>query len=534
MTRALLKKQLFEILSGFIYRRNGKKRKSIIIPIVIAIAFVMMFASFGFLCYTTASALCKPLYSVGLGWFYFAIAGLISIVAGVFGSIFTTYTSLYQAKDNDLLLSLPIPPLKILITRLAGVYIIGLLFEIIIMAPFLAVWFVHASPGVAGIIFSIIITILLSFVVLVLSCLLGWVIAFIASKVRSRTLITTLASLALVAVYYYFYFKATDILGAIISNPAHIAEGVRSFVYPIYQMGLAAEGDATGLLIFALFVIIPFALTVFALSKTFTRLATSNKGSKKGSVSSIEKVTAKSSVQKALFKKELKRFTQSTNYMLNCAIGVLFVPIAIFFLFYKGDSITLFLDGMPGGDDILPIALTGAACMISSMIDITAPSVSLEGRNLWIVRSLPVAPWEILKAKLTLHLIFSIPAMLILVLCAAIVFKIGIGYALLCTAISVLYTILMALGGLALNLRFVNVSWKNEVVPIKQSASVTFAVFGSIGAVAILALAYYLLQSYISTAAFMGITCAILALSDIFLLRLLKDWGCKRFETIPF
>ncbi len=534
MTKALLKKQLLEILSGFLYSKNGKKRRSIIFPIVIAIVFVMMFSSFAYICYMMASAICEPLCSIGLGWFYFATAGLVSIVAGVFGSVFTTYTSLYQAKDNDLLLALPIPPAKILVARLSGVYIIGLLFEIIIMAPFLAVWFVYASPGAAGIVFSLIVTLLLSFIILVLSCALGWVIALIASRVHSRTFITVLASLLFVALYYYLYFKAGDLLGELIANPARIADNVRSFVYPLYQMGLAAEGDATGLVIFALFVIVPLAATVLILSKTFTKLATANKGSKKGSIGSIEKATAKSSLQKALFKKELKRFTSSANYMMNCAIGLLFVPVIVFLLFYKKEDITLLLAILPNSDSIAPLFPAGAACFLATMIYISAPSVSLEGKNLWILRSLPVPTREILKAKLYLQLVFSIPATLLLTVCASIVLSISAGYAILASVLSVLFAFLIAMGGLALNLRFVNISWQNEIVPIKQSASVTITLFGSLGAIAILVLAYYLLMDHVGTAVFMGIVCIILALADILLLRLLKGWGCKRFETISF
>ena len=56
-----------------------------------------------------AKILCAPLHAAGLGWLYFAMMGLIAVLLGAFGSVFTTYSTLYLAKDNDLLLSLPIP-----------------------------------------------------------------------------------------------------------------------------------------------------------------------------------------------------------------------------------------------------------------------------------------------------------------------------------------------------------------------------------------------------------------------------------------
>lgn len=42
-------------------------------------------------------------------------------------------SSLYQAKDNDMLLSMPIPTSRILLVRLSGVYAMGLMYELIDM-----------------------------------------------------------------------------------------------------------------------------------------------------------------------------------------------------------------------------------------------------------------------------------------------------------------------------------------------------------------------------------------------------------------
>lgn len=51
---------------------------------------------------------------------YFAMMGLLASFFGVFGSVFNTYAGLYLAKDNDLLLSMPIPIRTILCARLLG------------------------------------------------------------------------------------------------------------------------------------------------------------------------------------------------------------------------------------------------------------------------------------------------------------------------------------------------------------------------------------------------------------------------------
>ena len=51
--------------------------------------------------------------------------------------------------------------------------------------------------------------------------------------------------------------------------------------------------------------------------------------------------------------------------------------------------------------------LCAALCLIGSMNDMTASSVSLEGKNLWLAQSLPVTAWQLLRAKLLVQLLVT-------------------------------------------------------------------------------------------------------------------------------
>ena len=91
MTKALFKKQLMEVFA-WVYkdRKTGKIRtaKSIAVYIVL---YLFLFGFLGSVFYIVADALCKPLLTVQMGWFYWCLMGLISIFLGVFGSVFNTY-----------------------------------------------------------------------------------------------------------------------------------------------------------------------------------------------------------------------------------------------------------------------------------------------------------------------------------------------------------------------------------------------------------------------------------------------------------
>ena len=58
------------------------------------------------------------------------MAGIMALALAVFGSVFMTQTQLYDAKDNELLLSMPIRPLHILMSRMAVLLVLTGVFSL--------------------------------------------------------------------------------------------------------------------------------------------------------------------------------------------------------------------------------------------------------------------------------------------------------------------------------------------------------------------------------------------------------------------
>lgn len=531
MIRALLKKQMLESFSWIYFnRKNGKRRdaKGIILNIAL---YLLVFGMLGYMFFTMASSLGEPLCQMGLGWLYFAIIGLVAVVLGVFGSVFNTFASLYQAKDNDMLLAMPIPASKILFMRLSGVYLMGLMYELIVMIPSLIVWFMCGTVRPLGIIFSIVITIVLGFFILTLSCVLGWVVALISGKVRNKSFVTVVLSLAFLAAYYYAYSKAYELLLGIVANAQTIADNVKQKVFPLYHMGKAAEGEVVSLLLFVVMVALVFGVVYVILASSFTKLATTNKGAKKVVYKAEYKKAG--NADSALLAKELKRFTGSATYMMNCGLGIIFMIIAAVVLVIKKQAIAGMLPELYAeAEDVIPLLVAAAICLILSMNDISAPSVSLEGKNIWLAQVLPVTPWQALKAKLKMHLILTLPPAIVLTACVLYVVALPPVYLIIIPIIVLVFAIFMAMFGLWLNLKAPNLNWTNEVVPIKQSMSVTVALFGGWGIITALGLIYFLLYQYVSVTLFLILVGVVVTALDAVLLYWLKEKGTKIFEKL--
>ena len=529
MTKALFKKQLMEVFA-WVYkdRKTGKIRtaKSIAVYIVL---YLFLFGFLGSVFYIVADALCKPLLTVQMGWFYWCLMGLISIFLGVFGSVFNTYSSLYTAKDNDLLLSMPIPTSKILLVRLFGVFAMGLMYELIVMVPTVIVWFLQAPFSVVGTVCVVLIPFVLSVFVLVLSAVLGWVIALIAGKLKHKNIITVFISLAFIVAYYYVYGKAYSILQMLLTNAEAVGQKMKSALYPLYQMGLAAEGNILSMLIFTAIIDALFLVVYFVLSRSFLGLATANKGSAKKAFKGQNQKA--NSLETALIQKELRRFLGSANYMLNCGLGIIFMPVAAVMLFWKAGTVSEFL-ALPFLQNLLPLLAVGGICMIATMNDMTAPSVSLEGKNIWIVQSLPVDSRKVLTAKLKLHLILTLIPAIPLIVAVEWLIKPDLIFGVLIPIAVVLFVLLMGTLGLCVNLKMPNLNWISEIVPIKQSMGVMITLFGGWAIIVAFAVVYFLLDSILSPMWYLVLVAVILLAVSLVLLRWLFSKGTKIFSTL--
>ena len=98
-------------LQGILLRqtKSSKKKgnsigKLILFGLLFAYVGVVFIGMFGMLFYS----LIEPFSMMGIEWLYFALMALFIILLCFIGSIFLTHHEIYEAKDNELLLAMPI------------------------------------------------------------------------------------------------------------------------------------------------------------------------------------------------------------------------------------------------------------------------------------------------------------------------------------------------------------------------------------------------------------------------------------------
>lgn len=551
MFKALLKKQLLELFSAYTNRnansRRAKNRSKNGTVALFVILFIYVFGAFGFMFYTTMSTFCGPFLAAGLGWLYFAVSGLMATALGVIGSIFMAQSMLFSARDNNLLLSMPIPPGTILLSRMSSLYIQNFIFEALAFVPACIVYFQTAGASVLKVINCLLLLFLLPLFSLSITCVLGWLVALLASHMKNKTPMTVVLSLALMGAYIYFFTGIDRITAKMVSNSAAIGLKVKAAAYPFYLMGFGAMGKASSFLLFVLLTAALFGLVYFALSRSFLRISTRQAGSagraakaasSRGAKAASGRAAAKQgknnrkvrSPAQAVFHKELRHFFNSSVYLLNCGLGTLFLLIGAVFVLVKPDYISALSAQMPGS--LLSMVLCLIVAAIGSMNFVTAPSISLEGSNMWILQSMPVSPNTVLNGKLRLHMAVSAPASVLCSVCMCFAIRASAAEAVFIVVIPVLAILLSGCLGLFFNLKKPNLDCPNETVAVKQSTSVIFTMLSVWGALALLCFCYVAFGTKLGAVWFMTLCTVLLALANGLLLRWIHTKGAAIFAVL--
>lgn len=472
MLGVLIKKQLSEIFRGYLYdtRKNKARSKGASIAMIGGFALIMaVFLGGAF--FSMANGICRPLTEAGLGWLYFALIGLLAILIGALGSVFSTYAGLYLAKDNDFLLSLPIPVRTIVASRLFTVYLMGLLFSGLVALPAAIAYWIAKKPGPAEIAGGLLFVLLVSAIVLALSCLLGYGIARLSVKLKNKSYITTIFALLFLGVYYVFYYRMMLRLQDFLGNIGSYVGKIEKNLGFLKTFGEVGEGKWLPMLLSAAAVFALCALVWIILLRSFMKIAAASGETAK--VRYREKTVRQRSVRQALESKEFGRFTSSANYMLNSGLGTIFTVVAGVALLVKGRDASAILGSVfgahPGAATVL---FAGALCTLAGLNDQAVPSVSLEGKSLWILQSLPVDLKDVIRAKIALQLKLTLPPVLFASAAAGIALcpdAAGWFFIMVLPALAALF---FAAFGMLTGIRHANLNWTNELVPIKQSAAV--------------------------------------------------------------
>ncbi len=537
MLKVLLKKQFTELLAGlFRNRRTGKMRsKGAIAGYVILLVFagISLMFSFGALYFLLGLSTLRGGNLFGsmdetasYPGLYFAFTGVVAAIIGLIGGMFSTYTILYCPKDNELLLSMPIKPVTILAARMVSVYILIILYTFTAFLPSIIVYCLLGRFSFGMLFRALVMYVALTFMILAISCALGWLLAIVAAKLGGRKAVTVISLIVSFGTYYFFYFGRQQIMNLITEDPAKADHTFKTVLFPFYAYG---RGIADNWLYFLLFIAIAavlMAMALLLLSRSFISLVTTKKSGRKKVY--VARTVNANSASGALFRREIRRFLTDPLYLINNGLGSIMMIIGSVIILVNTRALRSVTADLPPvfGVDLLALAILAGICLFSSLTVISASTISLEGHSLWVLQSFPVRTETILISKAAVHILFAGVPSVILAVCAGIVIDLGWSTVLLALA-ALAFTALVCCFGLFLEVRNPRLDWTDESIAVKQNLNVLFAMLGGFGIAAVLTAASITVCIFLPVLAIPALafeTAVYAGLSILFFRLSVKSW----------
>ena len=423
----------------------------------------------------------------------FIFMGMGALVGGLLFTAFAVKGVVFGGKDNDLLLSMPVSSTMLMASRVAAIYLENLLFSFFVLAPAGVVCMMMTQSGVGhSLLFwvrLIVAMIALPLLDTALSVLLGALVAFLSAKVSRGALGQNIVMAVFMAAVFYSSFNLNSAIENLAANAMGVKESL-GWAAPVLWMADGLMGDWGALLAFTACCVIPFALVVFGLGRVYRRAVTAFAAR---SARNDYKLSAQSASgqKKALLAKEAKRFFGTPMYLWNSGIGLIMLVAAGVAALVFRDDLREFAALMGGGDAVFLMAVaTMGFCL--SMCAIAAPSISLEGKYLWILREAPLDEKTLLWIKTGFEMLLSLPCTVI----AGVLLTIALALPLWQGAVMLISMVLFDVGhaafGMLMGLAFPKLDAVNETVVVKQSLATTLGMFVPMAALLACGLLYWL------------------------------------------
>lgn len=443
----------------------------------------------------------------------------------LFTTMFKVKGTIFGFRDYDLLMSLPVSTGTVVACRLIILYALNFMFTAIMIIPMVIAYGILALPDPMFYVISLIIMFFIPLIPIVMASVIGTVIAYIASKFKRGNFLNIIFSMGILVIIIAMSFTMEDKGEKLVDIGRTMTEQVQR-IYPLAGMFTDAvvRYDIGAFLLFLLISLTAFALYTVIVKLIFKRTNTLLLTGKSRKSYKLGQLKA-SSPFKALYIKELKRYFSSTIYVLNTGFGVVILTLATVAANFVDLNKIL-------GDSQATISISKAGplfiCFTIVMTCTTMASISLEGKNLWIIKSMPLSPKNIYLSKIAVNLTVLLPALIDTII---IGIALGMGpWEILTMLLAVVAcSVFIALYGLLINLLMPNFNWTAEVVVIKQSPACMITIFSSMLLVGLLALFIVFIPS--AALAYLGYF-VLLTLIDIALYLILMTYGKKRYYAL--
>lgn len=483
ITKISLQSMAASMLSFLSGKRNTQKLNFTVFGIVIAVLLglcILAVLSFFFIMFFLLAVFISTSENGHIN-IYFEAVFTGTLIFSLMGSVLASQSYLFEASDNELLFSMPIKPSVILVSRISTLFILNCIYSFMVMLPALFAYAGVIGFSVKGIVFYILSLIFLPMFITAICCFAGYLIWYLSSKIPGKNIFMGLIGILVFLFFIFFGAFAEPAIMYAVKNIDDVEKALSTYVPLSYLYANAITSENINILqelIFIVVCMLPMGVAFWFISKKLTKIITTRRVNKNKVY--VEKAMKRRSILTSLLKKELGYFFSIPSYVMNSGLGTVMTAVMGVMMLIKGvDAEGMLAESFPNYRVVMIMAVVSALSTLCVMNDVTAPSISLEAKTLWMLKSFPVEPMKIFTAKFLVSPVITLPGIIITAVCCALSMPVNALDFVFIILIPVLASVFSGMLGLLINLKLPRFDWAHEIIVIKQSGSVIISLIAS-------------------------------------------------------
>lgn len=398
---------------------------------------------------------------------------LISLLS-LFFSIYKAGNVIFQMKSYETLISFPVSPTAIIVSRFLTMYVGNITLSFITFLPVTIIYGYSIRPGIWFYFMMLPAVFLVPLLPMTVATAVGVLIIAVSSRTKHKTLVNILLTLGLVVgiivlPMFMSGMSEAQVEEMMLNMSAALSEQM-NHIYPPARLFTEAvvEGKIGSFLLFAAISAGAFAILVWLVQRRFVAICSAMKAKEAKGSYTIRKMEQHSLLKAMLFR-EMKHYFSSSVYVINTMIGFIMMAVGGVAILIMGVDTLESTLGLPGlFQKVGPFILAVMGAMTST----TAVSVSMEGKQFWLLQTMPLSVKTIINSKILLNMIVALPFYLISVICILVSLRFDMRAGVWFILIPLVYLIFASVVGVTVNLKMPMMNWENETVAVKQSPAV--------------------------------------------------------------
>ena len=455
------------------YAKDKKKRRKIVLNTVgTGVLYAMLMAY--------SIVMCIGYGSIGLTGAVPVMCALVISVLAFFLTLFKTNGYLFNFKEYDMLMSLPFETRTVAGCKFLYMYVKSLPWYLSISFAMMIGYGYYARPAIYIYPLWILLSFFLPLIPMLAAAFLGFLIARISAGFKKTNIIQTVLTFLLIIFCFSLRFILegifrNDEVQSVLETTSDVTEKAGRYYLPAgwFSDAVVKADILSALLLIGLSSLL-FLIVFHIVGRSYRNI---NSALKSHASARNYKMTRqkKRSVVTSIAFKEFRRLTGSTVYMTNAAMGELLAALLGIITLIAGFDriINTVTQGAPLDSSILRPAIPYIVYFLIGMVATTTCSPSLEGKQYWILQSMPIEKKTVYQGKMLFNMVLAVPFMAFSTLCLCISAKVPLIESLLYLLLGFLLCAFSTAWGCVCGIRHMKLDWENEVEVIKQGAAVT-------------------------------------------------------------